>query len=147
MCTFWDRFTWNMHFRKCLHGVASKRVISREYANKITSLPPQCVDGFPYLNRCPSGLYFDDISKFCTFKVEARCGPIAASEYLFPSARFPLSCLTYYSFHFFALQRPLPLLRRPWTWQKDATSPNASCRIVSAPRMERRFLEIWKQIP
>ncbi|XP_061382748.1 chitin deacetylase 1 [Danaus plexippus] len=36
----------------------------------------QCVDGFPYLNRCPSGLYFDDISKFCTFKAEARCGPI-----------------------------------------------------------------------
>ncbi|KAK9870336.1 hypothetical protein WA026_006421 [Henosepilachna vigintioctopunctata] len=39
----------------------------------------QCVDGFPYLNRCPSGLYFDDISKFCTFKNEARCGPIAAT--------------------------------------------------------------------
>lgn len=36
----------------------------------------QCVDGYPYLNRCPSGLYFDDISKFCTFKEEARCGPI-----------------------------------------------------------------------
>ncbi|CAH0406911.1 unnamed protein product [Chilo suppressalis] len=39
----------------------------------------QCVDGYPYLNRCPSGLYFDDISKFCTFKVEARCGPIATT--------------------------------------------------------------------
>lgn len=39
----------------------------------------QCVDGFPYLNRCPSSLYFDDISKFCTFKVEARCGPIAST--------------------------------------------------------------------
>ncbi|XP_057341564.1 chitin deacetylase 1 [Microplitis mediator] len=36
----------------------------------------QCVDGYPYLNRCPSGLHFDDISKFCTFKNEARCGPI-----------------------------------------------------------------------
>ncbi|KAG8231417.1 hypothetical protein J437_LFUL012427, partial [Ladona fulva] len=36
----------------------------------------QCVDGYPYLNRCPSGLYFDDISKLCTFKEEARCGPI-----------------------------------------------------------------------
>lgn len=41
----------------------------------------QCVDGYPYLNRCPSGLYFDDISKFCTFKAEARCGPIATSKY------------------------------------------------------------------
>ncbi|KAK0095813.1 hypothetical protein PV326_007319 [Microctonus aethiopoides] len=36
----------------------------------------QCVDGYPYLNRCPSGLHFDDISKFCTFRNEARCGPI-----------------------------------------------------------------------
>lgn len=36
----------------------------------------QCVDGYPYMNRCPSGLYFDDIQKFCTFKDEARCGPI-----------------------------------------------------------------------
>ncbi|KYN02697.1 hypothetical protein ALC62_06497 [Cyphomyrmex costatus] len=36
----------------------------------------QCVDGYPYLNRCPSGLHFDDINKFCTFKNEARCGPI-----------------------------------------------------------------------
>lgn len=40
----------------------------------------QCVDGFPYLNRCPSGLHFDDIQKFCTFKNEARCGPIATSK-------------------------------------------------------------------
>ncbi|KAG7306036.1 hypothetical protein JYU34_008607 [Plutella xylostella] len=39
----------------------------------------QCVDGYPYMNRCPSGLYFDDISKFCTFKAEARCGPIATT--------------------------------------------------------------------
>ncbi|OXU24113.1 hypothetical protein TSAR_010127 [Trichomalopsis sarcophagae] len=39
----------------------------------------QCVDGYPYLNRCPSGLHFDDISKFCTFKNEARCGPIAVT--------------------------------------------------------------------
>ncbi|XP_006617231.1 uncharacterized protein LOC102672538 [Apis dorsata] len=39
----------------------------------------QCVDGYPYLNRCPSGLHFDDISKFCTFKNEARCGPIATT--------------------------------------------------------------------
>lgn len=40
----------------------------------------QCVDGYPYVNRCPSGLYFDDISKYCTFKNEARCGPIATSN-------------------------------------------------------------------
>ncbi|KDR24193.1 uncharacterized protein LOC110828651 [Zootermopsis nevadensis] len=39
----------------------------------------QCVDGFPYLNRCPSGLYFDDINKLCTFKNEARCGPISTT--------------------------------------------------------------------
>ncbi|XP_065158582.1 chitin deacetylase 1 isoform X1 [Atheta coriaria] len=39
----------------------------------------QCVDGYPYLNRCPSGLYFDDIQKYCTFKDEARCGPLAAT--------------------------------------------------------------------
>ncbi|XP_310753.5 chitin deacetylase 1 [Anopheles gambiae] len=39
----------------------------------------QCVDGFPYLNRCPSGLYFDDIQKYCTFKAEAKCGPLAAT--------------------------------------------------------------------
>ncbi|KAH1026937.1 hypothetical protein HUJ05_000526 [Dendroctonus ponderosae] len=39
----------------------------------------QCVDGYPYMNRCPSGLFFDDISKFCTFKNEARCGPIAST--------------------------------------------------------------------
>ncbi|XP_068632474.1 chitin deacetylase 1 [Battus philenor] len=39
----------------------------------------QCVDGYPYLNRCPSGLYFDDISKYCTFKAEARCGPISTT--------------------------------------------------------------------
>ncbi|KAK6640152.1 hypothetical protein RUM44_011838 [Polyplax serrata] len=39
----------------------------------------QCVDGYPYLNRCPSGLYFDDINKLCTFKSEARCGPIATT--------------------------------------------------------------------
>ncbi|XP_046664819.1 chitin deacetylase 1 [Homalodisca vitripennis] len=36
----------------------------------------QCVDNYPYLNRCPSGLYFDDVNKLCTFKNEARCGPL-----------------------------------------------------------------------
>lgn len=39
----------------------------------------QCVDGFPYQNRCPSGLYFDDVAKFCTFKDEAKCGPILST--------------------------------------------------------------------
>jgi hypothetical protein len=39
----------------------------------------QCVDGHPYMNRCPSGLFFDDIAKYCTFKNEARCGPIAST--------------------------------------------------------------------
>ena len=36
----------------------------------------QCVDGYPYLNRCPASLYFDDVNKLCTFKNEARCGPL-----------------------------------------------------------------------
>nr|CAH7729243.1 unnamed protein product [Callosobruchus chinensis] len=40
----------------------------------------QCVDGYPYVNRCPSGLYFDDVSKYCTFKNEARCGPVATTQ-------------------------------------------------------------------
>jgi hypothetical protein len=40
------------------------------------------VDGFPYESRCPAGLYFDDIGKLCTFKADARCGPIATSEFL-----------------------------------------------------------------
>lgn len=43
----------------------------------------QCVDGYPYVNRCPSGLYFDDISKYCTFKNEARCGPVPLSKLFF----------------------------------------------------------------
>lgn len=40
----------------------------------------KCVDGYPYINNCPSGLHFDDIAKYCTFKSEARCGPIATSK-------------------------------------------------------------------
>lgn len=43
----------------------------------------QCVDNFPYLNRCPAGLYFDDVNKLCTFKNEARCGPLPTSKFLF----------------------------------------------------------------
>lgn len=35
------------------------------------------------MNRCPSGLYFDDVQKFCTFKDEARCGPIPTSKHYF----------------------------------------------------------------
>ncbi|KAL0267516.1 UNVERIFIED_CONTAM: hypothetical protein PYX00_009768 [Menopon gallinae] len=48
----------------------------------------QCVDGYPYLNRCPSGLYFDDINKLCTFKSEARCGPISTTPA--PSTEAPV---------------------------------------------------------
>jgi Chitin binding Peritrophin-A domain len=39
----------------------------------------QCVEGTPFLSRCPSSLYFDDIQKLCTFKNEAVCGPVATS--------------------------------------------------------------------
>jgi hypothetical protein len=39
----------------------------------------QCVDGFPYESRCPAGLHFDDINKLCTFKKDARCGPISTT--------------------------------------------------------------------
>lgn len=41
----------------------------------------KCVDGYPYLNTCPSGLHFDDVAKYCTFKNEARCGPLATSKF------------------------------------------------------------------
>jgi len=37
----------------------------------------QCVDNFAYSSRCPAGLKFDDIDKFCTEPKDARCGPIA----------------------------------------------------------------------
>ncbi|XP_057377397.1 LOW QUALITY PROTEIN: chitin deacetylase 1-like [Daphnia carinata] len=39
----------------------------------------QCVEGHPFLSRCPSSLYFDDIQKLCTFKNEAVCGPVATT--------------------------------------------------------------------
>ncbi|KAL5245054.1 hypothetical protein ACI65C_012464 [Semiaphis heraclei] len=48
----------------------------------------QCVDNFPYLNRCPAGLYFDDVNKLCTFKNEARCGPLPSTEA--PSTENPI---------------------------------------------------------
>jgi len=48
----------------------------------------QCVDGHPYESRCPSTLYFDDINKFCTFKNEATCGPVAVTQA--PSTEAPL---------------------------------------------------------
>lgn len=44
--------------------------------NPVSMFFLQCVDGYPYVNRCPSGLYFDDVQKFCTFKAEAKCGPL-----------------------------------------------------------------------
>lgn len=40
----------------------------------------QCVEGHPFLSRCPSSLYFDDIQKLCTFKNEAVCGPVPTSK-------------------------------------------------------------------
>ncbi|CAG0892210.1 unnamed protein product [Cyprideis torosa] len=39
-----------------------------------------CVEKFPYLSNCPGGLFFDDISKACTFRNEATCGPISTTE-------------------------------------------------------------------
>ncbi|XP_046650614.1 chitin deacetylase 1-like [Daphnia pulicaria] len=39
----------------------------------------QCVEGTPFLSRCPSSLFFDDIQKLCTFKNEAVCGPVATT--------------------------------------------------------------------
>lgn len=51
----------------------------------------QCVDNYPYLNRCPSGLYFDDINKLCTFKNEARCGPLPTSEYFVSIIHYKLT--------------------------------------------------------
>jgi hypothetical protein len=40
-----------------------------------------CVDKFPYLSHCPSGLFFDDITKSCTYKDKATCGPVSTSAY------------------------------------------------------------------
>jgi len=39
----------------------------------------QCVEKHAYQTRCPSGLYFDDLDKLCTFKSEAKCGPLEAT--------------------------------------------------------------------
>ena len=39
----------------------------------------QCVDFRPITSFCPSGLYWDDIKKFCTYKNEAVCGPVAST--------------------------------------------------------------------
>jgi len=38
-----------------------------------------CVDFRPIKSFCPSGLYWDDIKKFCTYKNEAVCGPVAST--------------------------------------------------------------------
>lgn len=56
----------------------------------------QCVDNYAYLNRCPSGLYFDDVNKLCTFKSEARCGPVPTSMYTYNQRKaltFVLICV------------------------------------------------------
>jgi len=39
----------------------------------------QCIDFLPIRSHCPSGLYWDDIKKFCTYKNEAVCGPVATT--------------------------------------------------------------------
>ena len=33
----------------------------------------------PVKSFCPSGLYWDDIKKYCTYKNEAVCGPVAST--------------------------------------------------------------------
>ena len=36
----------------------------------------KCDDGTAFRNFCPTGLYWDDERKFCTYKEEAKCGPL-----------------------------------------------------------------------
>ncbi|CAH1407765.1 unnamed protein product [Nezara viridula] len=111
-----DRFSWSHYNRpKSLRNnvntqSAGKRKKTRK--KKLNSLAPKepetatsqirqpaggsirllqvttCVDNYPYLNRCPSGLYFDDINKLCTFKAEARCGPLPTT--IAPSTEPPV---------------------------------------------------------
>jgi len=38
-----------------------------------------CIDFRPVKQHCPSGLYWDDIKKYCTYKNEAVCGPVAST--------------------------------------------------------------------
>merc|ERR1719495_778651 len=38
-----------------------------------------CVGHHPYKSICPSGLYWDDVRKYCTYKDEAVCGPVATT--------------------------------------------------------------------
>lgn len=73
------KFRWSSHMPALLPSEPLSCLDSKQY-QQLTICFWQCVDGYPYLSRCPSGLYFDDIQKFCTFKDEARCGPIAASK-------------------------------------------------------------------
>jgi hypothetical protein len=49
-------------------------IVTLFYINRV-----QCVEGHPFLSRCPSSLFFDDIQKLCTFKNEAVCGPVPTS--------------------------------------------------------------------
>jgi len=39
----------------------------------------QCVDFLPVQTHCPSGLWWDDIKKLCTYKSEAVCGPVEST--------------------------------------------------------------------
>ena len=36
----------------------------------------KCDDGTAFRAFCPTGLYWDDERKFCTYKNEAKCGPL-----------------------------------------------------------------------
>jgi len=39
----------------------------------------QCVDFTAHRSFCPSGLYWDDVRKYCTYKDEAVCGPVTTT--------------------------------------------------------------------
>ena len=39
-----------------------------------------CAQGNYHRSVCPAGLFWDDLDKICTYKENARCGPIANSE-------------------------------------------------------------------
>lgn len=97
----------------------------------------QCVDNHPYLNRCPAGLYFDDVNKLCTFKNEARCGPLPTSKVSrdillllfnkYSKQSFNVKCLS-------AFDQPKRRARRIRSiWLRNATPASARCRIVFAP--------------
>ena len=36
----------------------------------------KCDDGHAFRSFCPTGLHWDDVRKFCTYKDQAVCGPV-----------------------------------------------------------------------